>query len=68
MAQLVFDIYGKRTSVLYDISAITDLISSESSELLGNLLYFSTMHIYQNRETGVFGEYWKMVKAHLTLQ
>jgi len=27
MAQLIIDIYGRRTSVLFDLSAITDLVN-----------------------------------------
>lgn len=58
LAQLVLEIYGRKTSVVYDLSAITELMqqnieakkSSDSKlKLLANLLYFSLANIYQNK-------------------
>ena len=59
----MLEIYGRKTSVVYDLSAITELMqqlteavtgSSAGSDsrlkLLANLLYFSLANIYQNKD------------------
>ena len=59
LAQLIIEIYGKKTSVIYDLAAITELMqqnvdqkSGEDSKLklLSNLLYFSLAKIFQNKD------------------
>jgi|TARA_B110000285_G_scaffold202187_1_gene237357 hypothetical protein len=59
LAQLMLEIYGRKTSVLHDLSAITELMqqhieaaagsntnSDSKLKLLANLLYFSLANIY----------------------
>ena len=78
MAQLIIDIFGRRTSVLFDLSAITDLVQAaldskddnteEKVSLLSNILYFSLVHIYQNKDGQCsskelqvsFNNFWKL--------
>ena len=59
LAQLIIELYGKKTSVIYDLSAITELMqqnidqkSKEDSKLklLSHLLYFSLAKIFQNKD------------------
>lgn len=59
LAQLIIELYGKKTSVIYDLSAITELMqqnidqkSEEDSKLklLSHLLYFSLAKIFQNKD------------------
>ena len=63
LAQLMLEIYGRKTSVVYDLFAITELMQqlTEASagtgtntesrlKLLANLLYFSLANIYQNKD------------------
>ena len=81
MAQLILEIYGRKSSVLYDLSAITDLIATSLDadqsklSLYANLLYFSLVQIYQNKDQCnhkelqvSFSQFWKLASSHLTLE
>ena len=73
-ASLLFEIFGKKTSVLYDLSAITDLIE-EKPETMSNVLYLSLAQLFQCRENHCsqkdlqvsFDCFWTLAISHLTL-
>lgn len=73
-AYVVFEIFGKKTSVLYDLSAITDLIE-DKPETMANVLYLSLAKLFQCRDNHCsqkdlqvsFDCFWTLAKSHLTL-
>ena len=60
LAKLILEMYGRKTSVLYDNASITDLMEELGSKtdeaslfqltLLANLMYFSLSHIFINKD------------------
>jgi hypothetical protein len=73
-AHLLFEVFGKRTSVLYDLAAITDLLD-DKPEVLSSLLYLSLAQLFQCRDNRCpqkdlqvsFDTFWSLAVSHLTL-
>ena len=75
---MLLKIFSKKSSVLYDIKSMTDILASDKSSaemkgLISNIIYFSirsirhTLHKHNNKELTIFSKYWEITLASLPL-
>ena len=77
-ATILLEVYGKKTSVLYDLASITDMMLQNDDKviLLANVLYLSLASIFQNKDNQCsqkdlqvsFNAYWTLALSHLSLK
>ena len=71
-------IFNKKSSVLYDIKSMTDILASDKTSaemkgLISNTIYFSIrnmrhiLHKHNNKELSIFSKYWEITLASLPL-
>ena len=75
---MLLKIFSKKSSVLYDIKSMTDILASDktSTELKGlisNTIYYSIrtmrhiLHKHNSKELTIFSKYWEITLASLPL-
>ena len=75
---MLLKIFSKKSSVLYDVKSMTDILASDRSSaemkgLISNTIYFSIrnmrhiLHKHNNKELTIFSKYWEISLASLPL-